>query len=77
MYLMLGSKTVATNLTFKTSEEENKNFPDEYFSKLILSYEKALWKKESRHPTKAQNRSLRSDRATVSLGRYVATELSS
>ncbi|KAG5384929.1 hypothetical protein IGI04_036399, partial [Brassica rapa subsp. trilocularis] len=35
----------------------------------------ALRKKESRCPTKARNRSLRSDRAIVPLGRYVATEL--
>ena len=32
-YPLLGSKTVATNLTFRTSEEENKNFPDKYSSK--------------------------------------------
>lgn len=50
---LLGSKTVTINLTFKTSEEENKNFSEEYFSKLILPYEKALRKKESRSPTKA------------------------
>ncbi|KAG5385216.1 hypothetical protein IGI04_036686, partial [Brassica rapa subsp. trilocularis] len=42
-----------------------------------LSYEKALRKKESRCPTKARNRSLRSDQALVPLGRYVATERSS
>ncbi|KAF3504677.1 hypothetical protein F2Q69_00042917 [Brassica cretica] len=41
----------------------------------ILPYEKALRKKESRCPTKARNRSLRSDRTSVPLGRYVATEL--
>ncbi|KAG5397435.1 hypothetical protein IGI04_019249 [Brassica rapa subsp. trilocularis] len=53
-----------------------------------LSYEKALRKKESRCPTKARNRSLRSDRARakarslrsdqaiIPLGRYRVTELS-
>ena len=30
---MLGSKTATTNLTFKTSEEENKNLSEEYFLK--------------------------------------------
>ncbi|KAG5411045.1 hypothetical protein IGI04_007364, partial [Brassica rapa subsp. trilocularis] len=42
----------------------------------ILFYETALRKKESRHPTKARNRSLHNDRTSVPLGRYVATELS-
>ncbi|KAF2551321.1 hypothetical protein F2Q68_00034363 [Brassica cretica] len=56
------------------------------FRNRFFFYEKALRKKESRRPTKARNRSLhsdqtskarslRSDRAIVPLGRYVATEL--
>ncbi|KAG5400741.1 hypothetical protein IGI04_015348 [Brassica rapa subsp. trilocularis] len=46
-------------------------------SRSILPYEQASRKKESRYPTKARNRSLRSDRTSVPLGRYVATERSS
>ncbi|KAG5393296.1 hypothetical protein IGI04_023259 [Brassica rapa subsp. trilocularis] len=52
-----------------------KNGYDKFNIQNILPYEKALRKRESRRPTKARNRSLRSDRTSVPLGRYVATEL--
>ena len=62
---LLGSKTVATKLTFKTSKEESKNFSTiNNFSEKIYSYEE-LYGRKMRHRRKSQKRSHR---------RYVATE---
>ena len=41
----MGSKTVATKLTFKTSEEENENLSDKYFFEIDSFLLKALRRK--------------------------------
>ncbi|KAF2548121.1 hypothetical protein F2Q70_00023177 [Brassica cretica] len=86
--LLSGSKTVTTKLTFKTSKEENKKtFSDKYFFEIDSSLRKALRRKHetsdksskkvaTQRPNAGSTRSLRSDRASVPLGRYVATERS-
>ncbi|KAG5384892.1 hypothetical protein IGI04_036362 [Brassica rapa subsp. trilocularis] len=60
---LLGSKTVTTNLTFKTSEEENKNFSEEYFLEIDSFLRKARKQVATQRPSDRPARSLRSDRA--------------
>ena len=83
---LLGSKTVATKLTLKTSEEESENISTtNTLSENICFYEE-LCGKNTRHQRKTRIRSLRNDRTSRpprslqsdqsedKLRRYIATE---
>ncbi|KAG5410970.1 hypothetical protein IGI04_007289 [Brassica rapa subsp. trilocularis] len=72
---MLGSKTVTTNLTFKTSEEENKSFSEDLAEERIETSDESSKQVVTQRLNVRPARSLRSDRAIVPLSRYVATEL--
>ncbi|KAG5392712.1 hypothetical protein IGI04_022675 [Brassica rapa subsp. trilocularis] len=72
---MLGSKTVTTNLTFKTSEEENKSFSEDLAEERIQTSDESSKQVVTQRLNVRPARSLHSDRAIVPLGRYVATEL--